>query len=114
MNYNLLFTIYGLVFTILLYITLFVKKRKNTIRTKAYTFLVILSLIYSFSEIFSLGFLIYMPSSYLGVLFKNINNVCMFNLIAFFVNYFNIIYYQLEDKYDSFFKVITKEKSMIF
>ena len=114
MNYNLLFTIYGVVFTILLYITLFVKKRKNTIRTKAYTFLVILSLIYSFSEIFSLGFLIYMPSSYLGVLFKNINNVCMFNLIAFFVNYFNIIYYQLEDKYDSFFKVITKEKRMIF
>ena len=114
MNYNLLFTIFGLVFTILLYITLFVKKRNNTIKNKMYIVLVVLSLIYSFSEIISLYLLIFYPSSYFGVLFKNINNKCMFNLITFFISYFIIIYYQLYEKYDSLFKAIISEKNLKF
>ena len=44
MEFGLLFTIYGLVFSIMLLITLMVKKRKVNLRTKLYTSLIQTSL----------------------------------------------------------------------
>ena len=111
MNYNLVFTIYGLIFTILLLITLFVKKRKNTIRTKIYTLIIIVLLIYSISEIASFLSLFYfsdIPS--IGVNLKNINNVCMFSLITFVVIYYLVIYNNYDSKYDSFRSLFKSEK----
>ena len=115
MNYNLVFTIYGLVFTILLLLTLFFKRRKSTIRTKTYIVLIVFSIIYSLSEIISLYGLIFLPSyPWVGVLFKNINNVFMFNIITIFIVYFNINYYKLNEKYDSLLKALFKEKRILF
>ena len=92
MNYNLVFTIYGLVFTILLLITLFLKKRKSTIRTKIYTLIIIVLLIYSISEIVSLFSLFYFPDKPgLGVNFKNINNNLWINLFNNSNNIFHFI-----------------------
>ena len=51
MEYSLVFTIYGLIFTTMLLITLIMKKRKKTVRTKIYTMLVISSMIIALSEI---------------------------------------------------------------
>ena len=113
MNYNLVFTIYGLIFTILLLLTLFFKKRKSTIRTKTYIVLIVFSIIYSVSEVISLYGLILLPTSWMGVLFKNINNVCMFNIITIFIVYFNINYYNLNEKYDSLLKALFKEKHIL-
>ena len=51
MEYSLVFTIYGLIFTTMLLITLIMKKRKKTVRTKIYTMLVISSMLLAISEI---------------------------------------------------------------
>ena len=114
MNYNLVFTIYGLVFTILLLITLFLKKRKNTIRTKIYTLIIIVLLIYSISEIVSLFSLAYFPDKPgLGVNFKNINNVCMFSLITAVIIYYTCIYNNYDKKYNSFIELFKAEKYIL-
>ena len=110
MNYNIVFTIYGLVFIILLLITLVVKKRKKTIRTKTYSIIIIFSLIYSLTEIISIYTLIYFPSSRIGAIFKVFNNICMFNLLTFFVLYYLVIYYELDKKYDKLLSAYTREK----
>lgn len=51
MEYSLVFTIYGLIFTTMLLITLIMKKRKKTVRTKIYTMLVISGMLLAISEI---------------------------------------------------------------
>lgn len=51
MEYSLVFTIYGLIFTTMLLITLIMKKRKKTVRTKIYTMLVISAMLLAISEI---------------------------------------------------------------
>lgn len=51
MEYSLVFTIYGLIFTTMLLITLIMKKRKKTVRTKIYTMLTISSMVIALAEI---------------------------------------------------------------
>ena len=115
MNYNLVFTIYGLIFLFSLLITLAMKKRRKTVRSKAYSLIIAILLIYCISEIISLFLLVYFPAkASIGVFFKNINNVCMFNLIAMVIVYYNIIYNSLDKKYDSLLNLFLKEKKFLF
>ena len=51
MSFNLIFTILGLPFLTLLVITLFFKKKFNNVRSKFYLYMIIISFLYSITEI---------------------------------------------------------------
>ena len=50
MNYSLIFTIYGLVFSIFLLITIVMKTKKKTVRKKLYIALNLASMFFAISE----------------------------------------------------------------
>ena len=60
MEFGLLFTIYGLVFAIMLLITLIVKKRKVNLRTKLYTSLIQTSLAYAGVDMLTIALLTFL------------------------------------------------------
>ena len=57
MEYGLLFTIYGLVFGLMLSITLIVKKRKKNLRTRLYSILIDTSIAYAATDLLTIGLL---------------------------------------------------------
>ena len=50
MNYSLIFTIYGLIFSIFLLITIVMKTKKKTIRKRLYMYLNLASMFFALSE----------------------------------------------------------------
>ena len=57
MEYGLLFTIYGLVFGLMLSITLIIKKRKKNLRSRLYSILIDTSIAYAFTDLLTIGLL---------------------------------------------------------
>lgn len=80
MEYSLLFTIYGLIFNIMLLMAVLIKKIKKTPRTKIFILLIIFSMIFSIAEIASIYY------------YKNTNDFNGYSLIWKFRNAMIICY----------------------
>ena len=106
MEYSLVFTIYGLVFNIILLLTVIFKKLKKTPRTNAYITLIITSMFFAIAEIISiLYFIATRDFNGYSIVWK-IRNACIVFYVYVFIVYFTLLI--KGEKYDSLFKIIFK------
>ena len=107
MEYRLVFTIYGLVFMVLLLVTLFFKKRKKSLRTSMYSSLIVISILLALCECLSIFVLKKYPNNLNFIRITwNIRNSFIFIYIYMFIYYFNVMI--KSDKYDNFITLIFK------
>ena len=112
MIYNLIFTIYGLVFLFLLMITIFSKKSILLIRQKLFRFLIIFSLIFSVVEIIGIVCL-YLNSNFsIFAFFWQLRNIVIFIYAFIFICYF---YTLMKDiTYSRFTDLLKNSKVILF
>ena len=106
MEYSLLFTIYGAVFNIILFITVMIKKTKKTPRTKTYIFLIVSSLCFAISEIISIYYFTKTGDFNGYSLIWKIRNTFIIWYVYSFIVYFNLLI--KGEKYDTLFQTLFK------
>ena len=92
MIYNVIFTVIGLCFMVMLLISLFVKTKIDTIRSKIYRLLIISSLLYAIADIISIYTLVYSFESekFLTIIW-NFRNSCVFIYVVSFFWYYKAV-----------------------
>ena len=113
MEYSLVFTIYGLIFTTMLLITLFFKKRKNTVRTKLYTLLVSSAMAMAISEIAAI--MVYLkvtPSPQVFSILWKVRMTTIFIYVEVLVWYYDVL--MKGEIYNSIKETIVKSKKNLF
>ena len=113
MEYSLVFTIYGLIFTTMLLITLKMKKRKKTVRTKLYTMLVASAMIMALSEIVTImTFLKITQSELIFSINWKIRMTSIFAYVEIIIWYFDVL--MNGEKYKTLKETIFKSKKNLF
>ncbi len=98
MEYSLLFTIYGVLFNVILLVAVIMKKMRKTPRTKIYIFLIISSMLFALSEITSIYYyLITEDFTGYSIIWK-IRNAFIVYYVYGFVVYFSLL--TKGEKYD--------------
>ena len=113
MEYSLVFTIYGLIFTAMLLITLIMKKRKKTIRTKLYTMLVASAMIMALSEITTI--MVFLKITQNEVIFMinwKIRMTTIFAYVGLMICYYDVL--MNGTKYKTLTETIFKNKKNLF
>ncbi len=98
MEYGLLFTIYGLVFALMLSITLIIKKRKKNLRSRLYSILIDTSIAYAVTDILTIGLLYFSGKE--SVILKyvwNIRSTYIYVLMLFYGWYLFVTFKKLEN-----------------
>ena len=113
MIYNVIFTVIGLCFMVMLLISLFVKTKIDTIRSKIYRLLIISSLLYAIADIISIYTLVYSFESekFLTIIW-NFRNSCVFIYVVSFFWYYKAVTKNYE--YKNLFQLFIKNKLFIF
>lgn len=113
MEYSLVFTIYGLIFTTMLLITLILKKRKKTVRTKLYTLLVSSAMAMAISEIaVIMVYLKVTPSPQVFSILWKIRMTTIFIYVEVLVWYYDVL--MKGEIYNSIKETIFKSKKNLF
>lgn len=113
MEYSLVFTIYGLIFTTMLLITLFFKKRKKTVRTKLYTLLVSSAMAMAISEItVIMVYLKVTPSPQVFSILWKVRMTTIFIYVEVLVWYYDVL--MKGEIYNSIKDTIFKSKKNLF
>lgn len=113
MEYSLVFTIYGLIFTTMLLITLILKKRKKTVRTKLYTLLVSSAMAMALSEIaVIMVYLKVTPSPQVFSILWKIRMTTIFIYVEVLIWYYDVL--MKGEIYNSLKETIIKSKKNLF
>ena len=109
MVYNLIFTIIGLLFMIMLLVSLFFKRRNNSIRSRVFRLLITSSLLYALADIISIYTLVYSFESktFLRIIW-NFRNSCVFVYVIAFLWYYKAATKNYQ--YKNLFQLFTKNK----
>ena len=91
MEYGLIFTIYGLIFNIMLLMAVLIKRIKKTPRTKVFILLIVFSMIFSIAEIVSIYYYKNTHDFYGYASIWKLRNVMIICYIYMFVVYFNLL-----------------------
>ena len=98
MEFGLLFTIYGLVFAIMLLITLIVKKRKVNLRTKLYTSLIQTSLAYAGVDMLTIALLTFLGNESIILRYVwNIRSTFIYLLMLLYGWYIYVLFKKIEN-----------------
>ena len=106
MEYSLIFTIYGLIFNVILLITVIFKKIKKTPRTNAYISLVVSSMFFAIAEIISILYFIKTRDFNGYSIAWKTRNACIVFYVYIFIVYFTLLI--KGEKYDTLVKNIFK------
>ena len=113
MNYSIIFTIYGLVFSIMLLITFLIKKNKITIRKKLYLTLIVSSTLFALAEsIACLLFFNITQNQLIFSIFWKIRMICIFIYLIALTIYYDTL--MNGEKYNSLKEIIFKSKKNLF
>lgn len=113
MNYSIIFTIYGLVFAIMLLITFLIKKNKITIRKKLYLTLIVSSTLFALAEsIACLLFFNITQNQLIFSIFWKIRMICIFIYLIALTIYYDTL--MNGEKYNSLKEIIFKSKKNLF
>ena len=106
MEYSLLFTLYGIIFNIILLVTVLLKKLKKTPKTRVFIFLIIVSMCFAIAEIASIYYFI-KTSDFNGysIIWK-IRNAFIVYYVYGFIVYFHLLI--KGEKFDTLLKTVTK------
>ena len=113
MIYNLVFTMIGLCFVLMLLVSLFLKRRNDSIRSKVYRLLIISSLLYGIADIISIYTLVYSFESkkFLSIIW-NFRNSCVFVYVIAFLWYYKAATKNYQ--YKNLFELFIKNKLFLF
>ena len=108
MVYNLIFTIIGLLFMIMLLVSLFFKRRNDSIRSRVFRLLITSSLLYALADIVSIYTLVYSFESktFLRIVW-NFRNSCVYVYVIAFIWYY--ITATKNYQYKNLFQLFTKK-----
>ena len=112
MIYGLVFTIYGLVFSILLLFTIFSKKNNYMVRQKSFRNLILCSLLFSIVEIIGVYFLANGYAFSYFAFFWQLRNIIIFMYAFIFLCYFYILMKEIE--YSGFLDLFKNSKVILF
>ena len=89
MEYGLVFTIYGIIFMVLLLVTVRIKKIKDSVKSSLYLLLICASIMLAFLEALSVFILVYDDSLFnIFTLIWNFRNVALFMYLYTFILYY--------------------------
>ena len=113
MIYNLIFTIIGLCFMLMLLVSLFLKRRNDSLKSKVYRLLIVSSLLYSLADIISIYTLVYAYEyqKFLAIVW-NFRNSCVFVYVISFFWYYMALTKTYQ--YKSLFQLFIKEKLFLY
>ena len=107
--YTLTFTIYSLLFTILLFITILMKKRKNTVKSKLFIWIIVFGMLVALFEIIAITVnLNYWDNPIFLKWVWNFRMISIFMYIESFVIYYDVL--MNGEKYNDVLSTIFKKK----